>query len=299
MVHAPGKLLNSLSPRDFLPLIVQDRSLHMIALNRYRFSEQHSCLELTHLIETLNGQPAELVQDLSHHVAEEARHAALFTDLLQELGEEISLPPCVSYINEFERLLDQGPEDFPRHSGDRVIATLVAMNITEKRVCQIFSAHVAALKAAPATAENQNILDTLLKIFPEEASHVGWSNRWLAKLVKQDPAKREKVKTFQQKYALMEQAAYDAGMDILAGAEFRRLGNLIKITKTLPPWQRPVYFLKRLPQTLIAPDLQRARIFIAQRALFKNPQRFVQQLLPMFLSGVPQLPQAIADETLL
>ena len=81
-VAYPKKLNNSLGEREILQQIVSNREIHLIILNRYRYNEQRSCKDLTDLIEKLNGQPKELVQDLSRHVAEEARHAMWLTDLL-------------------------------------------------------------------------------------------------------------------------------------------------------------------------------------------------------------------------
>ncbi|MFN5697866.1 MAG: hypothetical protein ACK486_12655, partial [Cyanobacteriota bacterium] len=51
----------------------------------------------------------------------------------------------------------------------------------------------------------------------------------------------------------------EAGMDSTAGAELRRLGNLVEIAQTLPVWERPGYLLERMPQALLSPDLQKSR----------------------------------------
>ena len=96
-----------MSARDIMKRVISDREIHLVTLNRYRYNEQRSCKDLTELIETLDGQPKELIQDLSHHVADEARHAYWLTDLLIELGADVGKPPGLSYIDEFERLLDQ------------------------------------------------------------------------------------------------------------------------------------------------------------------------------------------------
>jgi hypothetical protein len=45
-----------MSARDIMRNVVRDREIHLITLNRYRFSEQHSCIDLTDVIEQLNGQ---------------------------------------------------------------------------------------------------------------------------------------------------------------------------------------------------------------------------------------------------
>ncbi|BAZ30986.1 hypothetical protein NIES4074_34540 [Cylindrospermum sp. NIES-4074] len=282
----PRKFQNALSARDILKQVVSDRQLHLITLNRYRYNEQHSCKELTEVIEQLNGQPRELVQDLSHHVTDEARHSMWLTDLLVELGADIGKPPGVSYIDEFERLLDKDAYDPKRNLEDGIIAALVAINVTEKRGCEYFSAHIYALKQAPQTPENIKIRETIAKIFPEEAGHVRWGNRWLAQIADKSPEHRQKVKQAKQKYAAIEQAAFESGIDFTLGAELRRVANLVEVANTMALWERPRYLMERLPQTLLAPELQFTRIQAAQKAWQRDPQAFIEKFVPIFFQGI-------------
>ncbi|MBD1911832.1 MULTISPECIES: ferritin-like domain-containing protein [unclassified Leptolyngbya] len=277
--------LGAMSARDILGQVVRDREIHHITLNRYRFSEQRSCKDLTDLIEQLNGQPAALVRDLSRHISDEARHAMWLTDLLTDLGADVGTPPGSSYIEEFERLLDQ-EQNSPDNVDDFVINSLAAINVTEKRGCEYFSAHIYALQQAPQTEENVKIRETIEKILPEEAGHVRWGNRMLAQWADKSPEYREKVNQAKQKYAAIEQAAFECGMDITLGAELRRVGNLLDIANTMPLWQRPQYLAERLPHAFLAPDLQRTRIAIAQRAWSRDPQAFVEKFIPLFLGGL-------------
>jgi hypothetical protein len=83
-----------------------------------------------------------------------------------------------------------------------------------------------------------------------------------------------------------QQAAFESGIDITAGAELRRVGHLLDIANTLPAWQRPQYLMERLPQSLLSPDLQRTRIDAIQRVWNRDPQAFVERFVPMFLSGL-------------
>ena len=285
-VAYPRKFNNSMSARDIMKNVVRDREIHLITLNRYRFNEQHSCIDLTDVIEKLDGKPVELVRDLSHHVSDEARHAVWLTDLLVELGADIGTPPGVSYIGEFERLLDQEKYQQENQKEDAIIAALAAINVTEKRGCEYFSAHIQALKEAPQTEENIKIRETIEQIFPEEAGHVRWGNRWLAQIAKKSPEHRQKVEQAKRKYIAIEQAAFESGMDIMAGAELRRMNHLLEIANTMPVWGRPQYLMERLPQTLIAPELQMTRITAAQRAWQRDPQAFMEKFVPMFLSGL-------------
>ncbi|QLE56655.1 ferritin-like domain-containing protein [Nostoc sp. TCL26-01] len=282
----PRKFQNTLSARDVLKQVVRDREIHFITLNRYRYSEQRSCKDLTDLIERLNGKPPELIKDLSHHIADEARHAMWLTDLLVDLGANVGTPPGNSYIDEFERLLDQDSYSSQDNLESGLIAALAAINVTEKRGCEYFSAHIYALKQAPQTAENIKIRETIAKILPEEAGHVRWGNRWLAQMADKSPEHRQKVEQAKRKYAAIEQAAFESGMDITLGAELRRVANLLEVVNTMPVWERPQYFMERLPQTLLAPQLQSTRIQAAQRAWQRDPQAFFDKFVPMFFNGV-------------
>jgi rubrerythrin len=286
-VAYPRKFGNTISAREILANVVRDRELHLITLNRYRYSEQRSCKDLTDLIELLDGEPTELVRDLSRHIADEARHASWLTDLLIDLGASVGKPPGVLYIEEFERLLQQIDPD--KNRDDFVIDSLAAINVTEKRGCEYFSAHIYALKQAPQTAENIKIRETIEKIFPEEAGHVRWGNRWLAKIAAQSAAHREKVEQAKRKYVAIEQAAFESGMDIMLGAELRRVTKLVDIANTMPLWERPQYLMERLPQTLFAPELQMTRVTVAQRAWNRDPQAFMEKFVPMFLNGIKGL----------
>jgi hypothetical protein len=281
-VAYPRKLRNNLSARDILKQVVGQREIHLVTLNRYRYNEQRSCKDLTELIEKLNGNPPQMISDLSHHVSDEARHALWLTDLLVDIGGPLDTPPGVSYIDEFERLIDSETYTNPE---DTLISALAAINVTEKRGCEYFAAHIHALKAAPQTEENIKIRETIEKIFPEEIAHVRWGNKQLAKIAAQSPAHRQKVEKTKLKYIAIEQAAYESGMDIMFGAEMRRVNNLMDVVNTLPLWERPQYLMARLPETILDPELQKIRITAAQKAWDRDPEAFVTQFIPMFLGN--------------
>ena len=291
----PRKFQNAMSARDILQRVVRDRELHLITLNRYRYSEQRSCKDLTEVIEQLDGQPKELIKDLSHHISDEARHAMWLTDLLVDLGADIGKPPGTSYIDEFDRLIDRESYTTKSDLEDAIIAALAAINITEKRGCEYFSAHIYALKKAPQTEENIKIRETIEKILPEEAGHVRWGNRWLAQLADKSPEHRQKVEQAKLKYAAIEQAAFESG-DITLGAELRRVAKLLEVANTLPVWQRPQYLMERLPQTFLAPELQSTRIEIAQKAWQRDPQAFMEKFVPMFFNGIQKPEKAEARD---
>jgi rubrerythrin len=281
-VAHPRRFRNQLTAQAILDQVVRTPEIHMVTLNRYRYSEQRSCKDLTDLIERLDGTPRDLIKELSHHVADEARHACWLTDLLYDLGEEVGVPPGSSYINEFERLIKNNAT-LDREEG--VIEALVAINVTEKRGCEYFSAHIKALKNTDQTADNIKIRETIEKIMPEEVGHVRWGNRKLAEISHKSPEHKVKVDAAKRKYMAIEQAAFESGMDVMAGAEFRRFDNLMKVVDTLPVWERPQYLMEHLPETLFAPELQKTRITMVQKAWERDPVAFVQKFIPMFFSA--------------
>lgn len=223
---------------------------------------------------------------MSHHVSDEARHAMWLTDLLIDLGADVGTPPGNSYIGEFDRLLDKESFDSKTKLKDVIIAAIAAINVTEKRGCEYFAAYIHALKSAPQTEENIKIRETIEKIFPEEAGQVRWGNRWLAKIADKSPEHRRKVEQAKKKYAAIEQAAFESGMDITFGAELRRVTNLVEIANNMPVWERPQYLMERLPQSLFAPELQFTRIDLAQKAWQRDPQAFMEKFIPMFINGI-------------
>jgi len=285
-VAYPRKLNNTMSARDVLTQVVQQKDIHHLTLNRYRYSEQRSCKDLTNLIELIDGKLPELVKDISHHIADEARHAMWLTDLLIDIGVSVGNPPGTSYIDEFERLLDSENISPEKDWDEFIISSLAAINVTEKRGCEYFSAHIYALKQAPQTEENIKIRETIERILPEETGHVRWGNRWLGKIADRSPEHRQKVNQAKRKYAAIEQAAFESGMDIMAGAELRRLSNLLAVAKEMPLWEQPQYLLERLPETLIAPSLQMTRIQLAQRVVKDDPKMFMEKFVPLFFSNL-------------
>jgi rubrerythrin len=284
-VAYPRKFKDAMSARDIMKRVIADREIHLVTLNRYRYNEQRSCKDLTELIEKLDGTPKELIHDLSRHIADEARHAYWLTELLLELGADVGTPPGLSYIDEFERLLDQDQFNTEEQREDGIISALAAINVTEKRGCEYFSAHIQALEAGEQTEENLKIRETIAKIFPEEAGHVRWGNRWLGKIAKKSPEQKAKVDRAKQKYAAIEQAAYEA-TDITMGAELRRVMKLMEIVSTLPVWERPTYLMERLPGSLLDPKLQLFRVEAAQKAWERDPQMFIDRFIPLFFNGI-------------
>lgn len=271
--------------REFFSLIVRDRTAHLAALNQYRFSEQRACLELTAWMEQLDGCPAQLIQDLSHHIADEARHATWLTGLLIDLDANIGNPVGLIYLKEFDHLLDVQIKH-PKCREDFVIALLVVLNMSEKRTCENFSAHIHALKQLPQTEENIKIRETLERILVEEAGHVSWGIQWLAQIADRSPRHRRRVETAKRRYALIEQCAYKAVLDMTLAAELRRVRDLFAIATTLPALQRISYVLQRLPRTLFAPDLQISRFY------------YLKQMVPQELHSLHQLFPALLRRTL-
>jgi hypothetical protein len=294
-VTYPRKFRDQFGAREILGMVVRDQEIQNITLNRYRYSEQRACKDLTGLIERLNGQNRELIRDLSRHIHDEARHAQWLTDLLYDLGAELDTPPGPSYIDEFERLIDDdGGTPGKDHDLDTfLIETLAAINVTEKRGCLYFSAHIHALKNAEKTKENIAIRETIEKILPEEAGHVRWGNRWLAQMARTSAKNAERVEGAKRKYSAIEHAAFEVGMDVTLGAEVRRLQRLVEIADTMPIWDRPGYLLEHLPRIL--PETQAARFSLAQLAFKRDPATFLQKFLPTLFNLTQTKTQANSE----
>ncbi|WP_218082531.1 ferritin-like domain-containing protein [Anthocerotibacter panamensis] len=288
-VTYPKKLHGQISSRDMMNFVVKDLEVQTLTLNRYRYSEQRSCKDLTDAIEQLDGEPRDLICDLSRHISDEARHAMWLTDLLFDLGADLGTPRGPSYIDEYEKLL-------PTAGGKpEVIELIAAINVTEKRGCNIFSAHLTALKNAPQTPENKAIAQTLAQILPEEAAHVRWGSRRLAQLARVSPENAQRVEKAKQRYSTVEHAAYEAGLDITVGAELRRLQHVTAIADTLPLWERPGYLMEQLPRIL--PDLSHARFDTAAMVLERDPIGFIQRFVPMLLGNRSLRTQTAATQT--
>lgn len=283
-VAYPRRYRNRMSARDIMGRIVQEREVHLVTLNRYRYNEQRSCKDLTDVIERLDGEPPDLVRDLSRHVADEARHALWLTELLLEIGGDVGTPPGLSYIEEFERLVDADSYRDPAQKEEAMISSLAAINVTEKRGCEYFSAHLHALRDAEPTEENARIRDTIARILPEEIAHVRWGTQQLATIARRSPAHRRMVERARAKHAAIEHAAYETGMDITLGAEWRRARRVFDIAGTLPVLERPGYLLEHLPHALLDPALQMFRIEAAGKAWRRDPDRFFRQFLPLFFN---------------
>jgi rubrerythrin len=294
-VTYPRKFRDQFGAREILAIVVRDREIQNLTLNRYRYSEQRACKDLTEVIERLDGQQRELIRDLSRHIHDEARHANWLTELLYDLGAELNVPPGLSYIDEFERLVhDTGGKPGKEIDLDfYLIESLAAINVTEKRGCLYFSAHIHALKNAPQTPENLKIRECIARILPEEAGHVRWGNRWLAQMARTSPQNAERVEAAKRRYTAIEQAAFETSMDVTLGAELRRAQWLLEISETLPVWERPGYLMEHLPRIL--PETQMHRLSLVQIAFQRDPVQFMQQFLPAFL-GLGRTAKADAPE---
>ena len=55
--------------------------------------------------------------------------------------------------------------------------------------------------------------------------------------------------------------------------------------------------MERLPQTLLAPDLQITRLTAAQRVWKRDPQAFMERFVPMFLNGLKGIEKPQAKTT--
>jgi hypothetical protein len=82
-------------------------------------------------------------------------------------------------------------------------------------------------------------------------------------------------------------------MDITLGAELRRVERVVAIARTLPVWERPGLSDGTAPVSPTGARLQRSRIDIMQRAWQKDPQKFIERFIPLFLNPNPPAPEQV------
>ncbi|MCP4305556.1 MAG: ferritin-like domain-containing protein [bacterium] len=121
-------------------------------LNFYRASELHGMAVIARL---LRLSPSERRVDYHRHVADEARHAYMWAEVMTELGHDLEVPTDSYQIGIMRSFgLARSYED------------LVALSlVTERRAAQVYMLHADLSPPRP-------VASTLEQIFADEAWHV-------------------------------------------------------------------------------------------------------------------------------
>ena len=168
-------------------------------LNQYRTAEFQGA-DLLQRILRRNHDP-QLQINLSHHFADEARHAWLWTELICKLGGTPIILP-----NTYQQRLR-------RQVGlpSSMLNLLALSHVVEERVQQRYRQHAARPDEDPRTVA------VLRTIIADEKWHLSWVEEWLAEQAKQEG--QEQVGAILERYRSLEAQAY---AELAAEEESRR-----------------------------------------------------------------------------
>ena len=139
-------------------------------LNLYRNSELHGALLMGRLARSLRHP--ELLVNVTRHCATEARHAALLTELIAELG---SAPdPAVDTIQQHYSAEGGVPKE--------TVDLLVLSDVLERRVLLSYDEHLRRDDIHP------RVRQVLTEIIREEEEHGGTEDAWLEQALAAMPA---------------------------------------------------------------------------------------------------------------
>jgi len=182
------------------------RMLEMLSF--YRDAELHGASLLLRLLKMTRELPDVQVK-LTLHVAQETRHAWLWTERIRELG---GWPVEVSGYQ--ARI---GMQTVPR-----TVVDLLALSIVvETRSLARYTEHAARPDVDARTAE------VLRAVTDDERWHVAWMREELDRRTRDDPAARERVHALMERYRAIDEQVYAE----LSAAERRAFGDPAASTK--------------------------------------------------------------------
>jgi rubrerythrin len=158
-------------------------------LSYYRDAELHGATLLLRLLKLTRDQP-EVQVKLTLHVAQETRHAWLWTERIRELG---GWPVEVSGYQ--TRI---GMRTVPR-----TIVDLLALSIVvETRSLARYTEHAARPDVDARTAE------ILRQVTDDERWHVAWMRDELDRRMRNDPPACERVRALMERYRAIDEQVY-------------------------------------------------------------------------------------------
>jgi rubrerythrin len=158
-------------------------------LSYYRDAELHGATLLLRLLKLTRDRP-EVQVKLTLHVAQETRHAWLWTERIRELG---GWPVEVSGYQ--TRI---GMRTVPR-----TIVDLLALSIVvETRSLARYTEHAARPDVDARTAE------ILRQVTDDERWHVAWMRDELGRRMRDDPATCERIRTLMERYRAIDEQVY-------------------------------------------------------------------------------------------
>jgi len=158
-------------------------------LSYYRDAELHGASLLLRLIKMTRDLPDVQVK-LTLHVAQETRHAWLWTERIRELdGWPVDVSGYQARI---------GTRTVPR-----TLVDLLALSIVvETRSLARYTEHAARPDVDPRTAE------VLREVTDDEKWHVAWMREELDRRTRDDPAACERVRVLMERYRAIDEQVY-------------------------------------------------------------------------------------------
>jgi len=153
----------------------------------------------------------ELRAPLTHHCLEEAEHAWLWTQTIQELGET-PMKVTRTYQAEYGREFGM-PQD--------TLELLCLTQVLEKRVLSHFEAHLRAPGTHPV------IQRTLQKMLDDEIGHIGWVRKKLDTYAESGRAER-----LEDVMARLEEIDRRAYQRLVLDSEYRRFFESLAVPET-------------------------------------------------------------------
>jgi bacterioferritin (cytochrome b1) len=158
-------------------------------LSHYRDAELHGASLLLRLLKMTRELPDVQVK-LTLHVAQETRHAWLWTERIRELG---GWPIEVSGYQ----------TRIGMHTVPRAVVDLLALSIVvETRSLARYTEHAARSDVDARTAE------ILRAVTDDERWHVAWMQDELDRRTRDDPTARERVHALMERYRAIDEQVY-------------------------------------------------------------------------------------------
>lgn len=157
-------------------------------LNYYRAAELHGAGLLQRLLRKTDDPELQIKR--TRHLADEARHAWMWTELISELG---GVPAAIR----------KGYQHYLRQQvgiPSSVLDLLALTQVAEERVQQRYREHAARPGEDPRTVA---VLQTIVA---DEDWHVAWVGQWLAEQESNEGG--ERVETILDRYRALEANAY-------------------------------------------------------------------------------------------
>ncbi len=159
---------------DILPYVAEKPMVQRRVLSRLMDAEGHENNRLFGAMAQASGDE-DLKKKLKRHAADEARHARMFKQLMDDLGYEHLPADGEGYLDRIARICDWGKDV-------DLITFLATLVYIEKKALLILETLMASLP------EDHVIHRTVQEIHKDELRHIAWVNEYLEQQAAKDPS---------------------------------------------------------------------------------------------------------------